>query len=168
MATDGAGEGGRLRTVLLALVALGAAGLVAELLLLEHVDEWRQWIPLVSLALGLAATVAVALRATPATLRAFQAAMLVFVVAGALGVVLHYLGNTEFEREHDRTVHGLALFWRSLHGATPALAPGALAQLGLLGLAFAWRHPAFHRPRDGEPSAARDTFTRERNERDTG
>ena len=30
---------------------------------------------------------------------------------------------------------------RELRGATPALAPGAMVQLGLLGLAFTFRHP---------------------------
>ncbi len=34
----------------------------------------------------------------------------------------------------DDAADGLVLLWRSLRGATPALAPGALAQLGLLGL----------------------------------
>ena len=39
-----------LRGLLLAIVVLGALGLIAELLLLEHYEEWTQWLPLVALA----------------------------------------------------------------------------------------------------------------------
>ena len=145
MTTDGAGDAAGLRRVLLALVIVGISGLAAELVLLEHVESWQQWIPLVALGVGFAAAVAAAVRPTRAVVRAFQAAMLAFVLAGAAGIWLHYTGNTEFEREMERGVGGLTLVWRALRGATPALAPGALAQLGLLGLVFTWRHPALAR-----------------------
>jgi hypothetical protein len=64
------------------------------------------------------------------------------VVAGLVGLVLHFRGNLEFEREDDPSLRGLRLIWKALRGATPTLAPGALAQLGLLGLVWAHRHPA--------------------------
>jgi hypothetical protein len=134
-----------LRRVLLALVLLGAVGLALELLLLEHFESWEQWIPLALLALVLVAGSMVAWRQSPATVRFFQAMMLLCVVAGIVGVFLHYRGNAEFELERDPLLRGLALFWESSRGATPALAPGALSQLGLLGLAFAFRHPALRR-----------------------
>jgi hypothetical protein len=68
-----------------------------------------------------------------------------YVAAGVLGVYLHLRGNFEFERERDPSLGGSALLWEAMRGATPALAPGALAQLGLVGLAFAFRHPALRR-----------------------
>jgi hypothetical protein len=102
--------------------------------------------PLAVLGLALLALLLLAVRATPATLRLFKGAMLACVVAGAAGLYFHYTGNAEFEREADPAVRGLDLFWKSLRGATPALAPGALVQLGLLGLACAWRHPAWRAP----------------------
>ncbi|MBB4638947.1 hypothetical protein [Longimicrobium terrae] len=139
---DEGGAGSPLRRILLALVLMGIAGLAAELVLLEHVDEWTQWVPFAALAAGLLSGVAVLLRPGRATLRVFQWAMLAFVIAGAAGVVLHLRGNLEFEREMDASLTGLALFWRALRGATPALAPGSLAHLGLIGLAVAYRHPA--------------------------
>lgn len=145
--TDGgAGEAGLLRRLLLGLLLLGMAGLAAELVLLEHTESAWQWVPLVALALGFACTVAVALRPSARTVRPFQAVMAAFVAAGALGAYLHLRGNVEWELESDATLHGPELFWAALHGATPALAPGALAQLGLLGLALAFRHPALRRP----------------------
>jgi hypothetical protein len=74
-------------------------------------------------------------------LRVFQVVMALCVVIGAVGVYLHYRGNVEFEVERDASLHGLRLFWEAIRGATPALAPGALAQLGLLGLVYTYRHP---------------------------
>ena len=134
-----------LRRVLLALVLFGALGLGLELLLLEHFESWQQWIPLVLLAAALGSGAVVAWRQSPATVRFFQAMMLLCVVAGLVGVFLHYQGNAEFELERDPLLRGLALFWESSRGATPALAPGALSQLGLLGLVYAFRHPALRR-----------------------
>jgi hypothetical protein len=145
-----AGQGddpGLLRRLLLALMLLGMLGLMAELLLLEHFEDVWQWVPLVSLAIGFLLALAVWKRPGPATLRAFRAMSAVFVAAGALGMYLHLDGNVEFERESDASIRGLPLLWEALQGATPALAPGALAQLGLLGLALAYRHPALRRGR---------------------
>ena len=130
-----------LRRLLLALVLAGAGGLALELLLLEHYDSPWQWAPLALLALVLLVGGAVAVRPRRGLLRAFQGLMALCTVAGALGVYLHYRGNVEFEREDDPSRSGLVLFWEAIRGATPALAPGALSQLGLLGLAVAFRHP---------------------------
>jgi hypothetical protein len=141
-----------LRRLLLALVLVGAAGLVLELLLLEHFDDPWQWTPLVLLALLLAAGGVLARRPGRRAVRAFQALAALCVAAGALGVYLHYRGNVEFELEDDPTRHGLALFWEAIRGATPALAPGALAQLGLLGLLAVFRHPALRPPPSDDPA----------------
>jgi hypothetical protein len=133
-----------LRRLLLALVVAGAGGLALELLLLEHYDSPWQWAPLALLALVLLVGGAAAVRVRPGRrlLRTFQGLMTLCAAAGVLGVYLHYRGNVEFERESDPTRSGLVLFWEAIRGATPALAPGALAQLGLLGLAVTFRHPA--------------------------
>jgi hypothetical protein len=37
---------------------------------------------------------------------------------------------------------GMDLFSKVMTGAAPALAPGAMVQLGLLGLIYTFRHPA--------------------------
>lgn len=146
------GEAGRVRRLLLGLVGLGIAGLTVELLLLEHFESVWQWVPLAALGAGLLCSAVVALRPGPGPLRAFQALMAVFLAAGAAGVYLHLKGNVEFELESDPSLRGAALLWEALKGATPALAPGALAQLGLLGLVFAHRHPALRRhPHQEEP-----------------
>jgi|GEM_PF-307332 len=141
---SGAEGGTLLRRLLLALFVFGGGGLGAELFLLEHTGSAQQWIPLAALGAGLAASAAVAFRPSPRTVRTFQAVMAVFVLAGLVGVYLHFGSNLEFEREMDPSSRGFDLFVRVMYGATPLLAPGALAQLGLLGLVYAFRHPALH------------------------
>ena len=131
-----------LRQLVLALVFIGIVGLEIELALLRHAESFSQWIPHVVLIVGLLSTVIVYLRPTRGTLRAFQTMMVIFVVVGLIGLVLHFRGNVEFALERDPSLSGVRLLWKSLRGATPALAPGALSQLGLLGLLYTYRHPA--------------------------
>ena len=131
-----------LRQLLLAVILLGIVGLQVELALLRHAESFTQWIPHVVLMIGLLSTLAVYLQPGPSTLRAFQVVMLIFLIVGALGVYLHFKGNVEFALERNPSLSGAALIWKALRGATPALAPGALAQLGLLGLLYTYRHPA--------------------------
>jgi hypothetical protein len=132
-----------LRQLVLALVFIGIAGLEVELALLRHTESASQWIPHVALMIGLIATAVVYFRSAPATLRVLQAIMAGFLIVGALGVYLHIQGNIEFALERDPSLSGLSLIWKALRGATPALAPGALAQLGLLGLLYTYKHPVF-------------------------
>lgn len=134
-----------LRGLLLALVVVGAAGLEVELLLLEHWESAWQYTPLVLLGIVIVAAGLVWRRPSPATVRFFQAVMLLSVAAGVVGLYLHYRGNVEFELEHDPLRRGLELFWKAIRGATPTLAPGAMSQLGLLGLVYSYRHPALRR-----------------------
>lgn len=148
-----------MRKLILGLLIAGMAGLLAELYLLDHYDVLWQWAPVVALLAGLASAVAVAVRPAPATLRPFQVVMALFVVIGFVGVGLHLQGNLEFERDMDPSAGDLHLFREALSGAFPALAPGALVQLGLLGLIHAWKHPALGRsgPAPTTPSTTTET-----------
>lgn len=131
-----------LRQLVLALVFIGIVGLEIELALLRHADSFSQLIPHIVLLIGLLATALVYFRPSGATLRAFQAIMWLFVVIGLLGLFFHFKGNLEFATERDPSLSGFKLIWKVLRGATPALAPGALSQLGLLGLIYTYKHPA--------------------------
>jgi hypothetical protein len=133
------------RRILLAGLWLGISGTAVELLLLEHYEEWRQMIPLGLLAAGLLALVWHAVHRSAAPLRALQVLMLMFVIAGATGLLLHYRGNAEFELEMYPSKAGWELFRESMMGATPALAPGTMIQLALIGLAYSYRHPLLRR-----------------------
>jgi hypothetical protein len=141
------------RRLLLGLTFIGIVGLEIELALLRHAESFTQWIPHIVLLIGLASTVAVYFRPGRRTLRIFQAVMLVFLIVGLLGIYYHLRGNMEFALERDPSLSGTRLIWKILRGATPALAPGALAQLGLLGLVYTYGHPALvgHFDRDAKP-----------------
>ena len=139
---DPTGAESGLRRILLLIVALGTLGLIAELWLLEHFEEWTQWIPFVALGVCLAGCVWLALKPRAALVRMFRWVMLATIAIGVIGIWLHFAGNRAFEIEMDASQSGWLLVWHSLRGATPALAPGAMVQLGLIGLLYTWRHPA--------------------------
>jgi hypothetical protein len=130
-----------IRGILLGSLVLGVVGTAAELLLLGHFDGWKQLIPLVLLGTALLVLVWLAANRGPAPVRALQFLMLVFVVSGAFGVLFHYRGNVEFELEMYPTTAGFQLFKKAMTGATPALAPGTMVLLGLVGLAYTIGHP---------------------------
>ena len=74
--------------------------------------------------------------------RLFRAVMVLLILTGGAGAVLHYRANMEFKLEMDPSLSGLALFSSVVRAkAPPALAPATLALLGLLGLASAFRRP---------------------------
>lgn len=140
-----------LRPLLLALVVFTAVGLVPELLLLKHYDSVLQLVPFPVLLATLGSALLVWRQPGPGTIATFRGVMWLCVLAGVVGVVLHAKGNWEWALERDDTLHGWPLVWKILRGATPLLAPGAMAQLGLLGLVYTYRHPALARGAHLEP-----------------
>ena len=134
-----------LRGVLLALFVVGSAGTGVELLLLGHTEDTWQWTPLVLMGLSVPALAWLLVVPGRASGRTFQTTMGFFLLAGIIGLTLHYRGNWEFELEMYPSLEGFALFWEVVRGATPVLAPGMMIELGLLGLAYTYRHPALTR-----------------------
>jgi len=139
-----------LRRLLLGVLLFGLAGTATELLLISHDEDIWQMIPIVAIALAVLLSVGLATRRTtpPAALmRLFQGMMVLLILTGGAGMVLHYRANMEFKLEMDPTLGGLPLFWSVVRAKTPpALAPATLALLGLLGLTYAFRR------RDDPPS----------------
>ena len=134
---------GGLRRILLAILVLGVIGTTAELLLLSHDEGVLQLIPLVLMAVGLFVIVWHLRSESTSSLRALRVSMLSFVLAGVVGIGLHYRGSAEFQAEVDPALGGFALFRKVMTSkAPPALAPGVMAQLGLLGLACTYQHPS--------------------------
>ena len=134
-----------MRRGILLIFVLGTVGLGTELLLLDHFEEWRQQVPLVLLALGLILLAARLLYRGAIILRLFRWTMLAFVLGGMVGLWFHLSSNMEFELEMHPTMSGLELLAKALSGAMPALAPGALVQLGLIGFLYTYQHPALIR-----------------------
>lgn len=134
------------RRILLAILLLELLGTGTELFLLGHFEDPRQLIPFVLLGLGLVVIAWQIGHPSHASVRAMQVTMILLVIGGLVGLVLHYRGNMEFQLEANPSLSGLELFWKVMKAkAPPALAPGAVAQLGVLGLAYTYRHPALSR-----------------------
>ena len=129
-----------LRRILLAILVIGLTGTTIELLLLNHVEDKIQLVPLGAIALGLAALGWHGFRASRASLLAVQVVMALFLAAGLAGIFFHVRANVEFQREFDPSLKGGALLWQAIRAKVPpALAPGVLVQFALLGLAYNYR-----------------------------
>ena len=131
------------RRMLLAILLIGTAGITVELLLLGHDEDFNQLIPLGLAAATIITSVLIGVRPTLGTVRLFQLVAVMLIVSGALGIYFHYVATSEFQLEMDPALAGWALFRKAIVAkAPPALAPGAMTQLGLIGLAYTFRHPA--------------------------
>ncbi len=133
-----------LRRGILALLALGAMGVITELILLGHYGGPAQFVPLALLALTMATTLWHWIDGGRRSLRAFQVVMLLMVVAGTVGIGLHLRENVATELELNPGSSGFAFWLEVVRGDLPTLAPGTLVQFGLLGLLYAYRHPALN------------------------
>jgi hypothetical protein len=124
-----------IRRLRLGVLAFGLIGTCAELWLMGHHEDWTQLIPFAAMGVSAATLVWSALSSSRPALHAFRLCLLVLMLSGATGAVLHYRANMEFQLEMDPTMGGMALLFKVLHAkAPPALAPGNMALLGLLGL----------------------------------
>ena len=142
MITDESKVVARLRQILLAILLLGLMGSGAELLLTGHTEDWRQWIPLLLIGACLLTLLWFQFGCRAASLVWFRWLMAAFVLAGFAGIYFHYLGSAEFKLESNPSLSGLSLLWEAIRSKTPpALAPGVMIQLGLIGLAYAYKHP---------------------------
>jgi hypothetical protein len=140
---DDVGTVSMIRAMLLMIFILGSVGSAAELLLLNHFESLLQWIPLLLILVSFVVLGWHAVRRTPASTRAIQGTMIAFIAAGFAGFYFHYQGSAEFKLESNPSLAGWRLFWEAIRGkAPPALAPGVMIQLGLIGLAYTYRHPA--------------------------
>ena len=133
----------RLRSFLLVILMLTLLGTGAELLLVGHFEEVWQWIPLVLIPLALLVLALLAASRKAALVRIWQGLMILFLLSGVTGLGLHWNGKMEFKRESNPSLTGWKLFREAMQTESPPpLAPGVMLQMGLLGLAYAFRHPA--------------------------
>jgi hypothetical protein len=131
------------RRLMLALLVFGMIATAVDLYLLDHFEDTKQTVPFVAVGLGLVIVAWHVIDGGATSVRVLQAVMLAFLVSGIVGVVLHFRGNMEFQVDIDPTIGRWELFNKVMRAkAPPALAPGAMAQLGLLGLIYSYRHPA--------------------------
>jgi hypothetical protein len=131
-----------IRTILIWALLAGSAGTLLELLLIGHDEMATQWAPLVLLGAGVLVAMWTLIAPDRAAIHTLRLLMVFFVASGLVGVILHYKGIETFELEMSPSRAGMSLISKTLTGATPVMAPGSMSLLGLVGLAFAHRHPA--------------------------
>ena len=131
------------RRILMSILVIGTAGITVELLLLGHDEDFNQLIPLGLAAATLMTSVLIGAKPSVGSVRLFQAVAVLLIASGGLGVYFHFRATAEFQLEMDPALAGWALFRKAiLAKAPPALAPGAMTQLGLIALAYTFKHPA--------------------------
>jgi hypothetical protein len=137
----------QLRRLILALLAFGLTAVTGELFALGHYEEVQQLVPIFALSVSLAVVAWHAISGSAVSVSALRVLMAVLVLVGLIGVFLHVRGSLEFQLEANPDLSGWPLVHKILHAkAPPALAPGVMVQLGLLGLIYAYRHPGRQEP----------------------
>src|SRR5688572_31679442 len=117
-----------IRRLLLGLIAFGMGGTGVELLLLGHFESVYQLIPLGLIAISLLVIAWHHSDQGPSSIRVLRTVMMACIVAGVIGIGLHFWSNVEFEIEMYPNIEGMDLFKRAISGAMPALAPGSMIQ----------------------------------------
>ena len=136
-----------MRRALLALLVVFMTGTAVDLMLLDHHEGAWQLVPLVLVVAGIGVA-AWSGGGSSRAITAMRILMVLFVAAGFAGMVLHYLGNREFQLEMDPALSGWALLGKAVTSkAPPALAPASMIQMGLLGLLYTYQHPALRHAR---------------------
>lgn len=131
------------RRGLLAVLMLGVVGIGVELFLIKHYEDTLQLVPLASIAIALLVLIWHVVKHDALSIRALQATMVLFLAVGAAGMWFHFRGGAEFQLEIDPAQSRWDIFTKVMRAkAPPVLASGVMAQLGLLGLVYAYRHPA--------------------------
>ena len=142
-----------LRHLMLALFGFGLLGTALDLVLLGHYESGGQIIPLALLGATFAVTIWHLVQRGAASLRAFQGTMVLMALVSLLGIYLHFRSNREFQVDIYPDLAGWPLFLKVVKAhAPPAMAPGALLQLALLGFLYTFRHPALARTPDSGDS----------------
>ncbi len=115
------------------IYVLTSLGLMTELLLESHYEEFWQVLPLVVISLGLMILLAYQYWTISILKISNKIMVILLILTGCVGVFFHLKNNWGFELEIYPHLKGWELFRKTLTGAIPVLAPGALVILGLLG-----------------------------------
>ena len=145
-----------IRKFLLAAVAISLIGTEIELLILAHVTPLLQLLPVFLVALALVSLIWYAVARNGDSLRLFQGTMVACIVSGLLGVVVHLAFSAATETKKDPSLSGLRLIRITLTGQAPPLAPAVMIQIGLVGLAYTFRHPLLSDPANEKRREFRD------------
>jgi hypothetical protein len=136
------------RRILLITVVSAIVAVEIELLLLEHVKPIMQLIPVLLLAAALFAVVWYGFTRSRESVKTFQTVMILSIATGLLGIFVHLGVSATDAVKKDKTLEGIPLIRAALTGVAPPFAPAALIQIGLVGIAYTFRHPSLIECRD--------------------
>lgn len=111
-------------------------GTAMELYLLDHYEDLQQLIPLVCIGVSILLMAAVSFRRTSLLTRGFMATLILTALSGVYGTFLHLQANYEFEQEMKPGATTWEWLLDSFSGALPALAPGSMIALALIGYSY--------------------------------
>jgi len=129
------------RRMFFGFAAATCLAISVELVLLEHVKGWEQRIPF---ALSILIWVAAALGLRPrsaVSIHGVRVLAIVVLIGVLFGTYQHFTGNFEFVTEIYPELTRTEALLKAMKGASPLLAPGALALASFLCLAATHRHP---------------------------
>lgn len=130
---------------------MGVAGFIllgtpVELLLVEHTEEFLQWIPFILSGIGLVALGWAWRFPGHTSLRTLRWTMLPIALGSLYGVYEHFIANYAFSAEIHPAYSMMENIWEALKGASPMMAPGILLLAALLAYASTYKHPALKNP----------------------
>src|SRR5262245_32341948 len=135
-----------IRSIILAVIVIGLMGTGLELVFVDHFEGTAQWVPIVLICLAFLVLGAYGLVRVAALLRVFQAVMIMFIVSGFAGIAFHFQHDVQHAEKDHPGIQGTELFQSAVAQEAPLLAPGTMIELGILGLAYVFRHPALKEP----------------------
>lgn len=130
----------KLRRFLLVLSVLLFGGALIELWLVGHTEDTIQWLAFVLAAAGALTAIARLFLSGRGIVRILRVAMVVVILGSLFGIVMHLIGNLEFEQEIQANAPTATLLWKALQGGNPLLAPGILAVAAILAIAATYRY----------------------------
>lgn len=123
-----------IRRLLRFVLLFSMLGVVGELVLLEHYDDFDQLIPMIAMGASVLTLAWDSFAPGRASRIFLRLAMVGLVTAAVAGLFKHYESNVEFQRELEPDLEGWGLVLETLKsGSPPALAPGVLALFGAIG-----------------------------------
>lgn len=125
-----------LHKVILSAFILMMMGTILELYLLNHYESVLQLIPILCIGLIILIVIILVFQRTRMIKNVFKLLLVITALSGIYGVFLHLRANYEFELEMKPTANNWDLFFESLSGALPALAPFSMVVLALIGYSY--------------------------------
>ncbi|HET8670248.1 MAG TPA: hypothetical protein VFM05_06340 [Candidatus Saccharimonadales bacterium] len=139
----------RLRRFLLGLSALLCVGIVFELWLTKHMENFVQLIPFGLCGLGFLAAAVVLFYPRRAPMLSLRLCMGLVALGGIFGAYEHIENNVGFHREIRPNAPTREIVLASFYGPNPLLAPGILAVAAVLAMAATYHHPALVNGKQG-------------------